>query len=133
MYYRIQEWRDRKIIKMDYINTKINPSDAVTKILGPQLHHRHMLRAMGYHPPSVGQGETPCVDKLGVGEDVAPAVKEASLDGSCKETKNVPPYKDSNDTGGTFLEDTRSAIGKTDSSGNIWQEFSIKAHNSKQI
>ena len=47
-YMAIQEWVERKQVKLDHIPGIINPSDALTKNLGWVLHWRHATRMMGY-------------------------------------------------------------------------------------
>jgi hypothetical protein len=45
----IQEWRERKIVRLEHIPTALNPADAATKALGWTLHHRQVRRAMGHY------------------------------------------------------------------------------------
>ena len=48
-YMAIQEWVERKQVKLDHIPGIINPSDALTKNLGWVLHWRYATRIMGYY------------------------------------------------------------------------------------
>jgi hypothetical protein len=53
-WFAIQEWRENRDIDLQYINTKINPSDSLTKAVAWVLHRRHCHRAMGHlGPPQI--------------------------------------------------------------------------------
>ena len=59
-WFAIQEWRENREIDLQYINTKINPSDALTKALAWVLHRRHCHRAMGHlGPPRIRNRAVP--------------------------------------------------------------------------
>ena len=57
-WFAIQQWKKLGDIVMEYINTKDNPSDALTKALGAVLHGRHACRSMGMYgsPYATGIG-----------------------------------------------------------------------------
>jgi hypothetical protein len=46
-----EEWRQRGNIKLAHIPGLTNASDAQTKPLGYDLHHRHVRRIMNHHGP----------------------------------------------------------------------------------
>jgi hypothetical protein len=48
-WFAIQQWKKLGDIVMEYISTKDNPSDALTKALGAVLHGRHAFRSMGMY------------------------------------------------------------------------------------
>ena len=58
-WFAIQQWKKLGDIVMEYINTKDNPSDALTKALGAVLHGRHAFRSMGMYgsPYATGIGK----------------------------------------------------------------------------
>jgi hypothetical protein len=48
-HFAIQEWKAQGDIILCHIPGIINPADALTKSLGPTLHHRHVRRLMGHY------------------------------------------------------------------------------------
>lgn len=48
-WFAIQEWKQLGDIYLTYVKTGDNPSDALTKVLGTVLHHRHCAKAMGLY------------------------------------------------------------------------------------
>ena len=48
-HFAIQEWKAQRDIVLNHIPGIINPADALTKSLGPTLHHRHVRRLMGHY------------------------------------------------------------------------------------
>ena len=47
-HFAIQEWRERGILRVIHVYGIMNPSDALTKVLGPTFFIRHILRSLGY-------------------------------------------------------------------------------------
>ena len=47
-YFALQEWVERKIVKLSHIPGVANPADSFTKALGWVLHYRHITRLMGH-------------------------------------------------------------------------------------
>ena len=47
-YFPLQEWVERKIVKLSHITGIANPDDSFTKALGRVLHFRHITRLMGH-------------------------------------------------------------------------------------
>ena len=55
-YFAVQDWREEGEIDMAFIPGAINPSDALTKLVGWVLHNRHCRRLMGHHGPAPMKG-----------------------------------------------------------------------------
>ena len=47
-YFALQEWVDRKLVKLYHIPGVINPADSLTKALCWVLHTRHVTRLTGH-------------------------------------------------------------------------------------
>ena len=47
-YFALQEWVDRKLVKLFHIPGVFNPADSLTKALGWVLHTRHVTPLMGH-------------------------------------------------------------------------------------
>ena len=50
-HFKLQDWVEQDLIKLEAIATADNYADAMTKAVGKSLFHRHMDYVLGKHPP----------------------------------------------------------------------------------
>ena len=51
IYFAVQEWKQRRLIVVEHISTKLNVADGLSKALDWMLHGRHAQRMMGFYHP----------------------------------------------------------------------------------